>query len=220
MDVKALWHGLFWSVALWSGAAPADRLTWWLEAAPALAIYAVLLGIRRRFQLTPLAAWLCLLLIAIIFVGGHYGFAAVPGFEGPRALTDGSGARNEFDKFAHFFQGLVPAIVFRELLIRGRVLSSARILPALVIALALALSALYELFEWVSQVVLGPRAAAFIAAQDDPWDAQSDMALALLGAVAALSGLSRWHDADLAALASTGSLRDAKNSFDNTPFRG
>ncbi len=211
------WHALIWAAAFWSGWAPADRLTWFLEAAPALVIYVTLIAYGRRFRLTPLAVWLCLALMLVIFVGGHYGFAAVPGFEGPRSIPGGAGHRNEFDKFAHFFQGLVPAIVFRELLIRLRAMALPLLLPVVVLALTLSLSALYELCEWASHLVLGGRADAFIASQADPWDAQSDMAMALLGALAALGALSRRHDAALAAL---GHDAAAKNSFDKAAIRG
>jgi putative membrane protein len=133
--------------------------------------------------------------MAIIFVGGHYGFSAVPGFEGGRDVPGSLGPRNEFDKFAHFFQGLVPAVLIRELLIRSDAIRVSRpLLPFVVAALALALSALYELCEWAVHLALGSRADSFIGAQSDPWDAQSDMAMALAGAWTATVLLARFHD--------------------------
>lgn len=162
-----------------------------------MAIYGVLCASRHAFRFTALASGLLLALLVIMFVGAHFGFAHVPGFDGPRLMPDGTGARNEFDKFAHFFQGLVPAIAIRELLIRFRVLSAPRWLSVVVLGLTLALSALYELFEWLSYLALQSRAEDFIGAQHDPWDAQSDMAMALLGAFAALALLSRCHDTSL-----------------------
>ncbi|WP_256675951.1 DUF2238 domain-containing protein [Pseudomonas sp. Kh13] len=51
----------------------------------------------------------------------------------------------------------------------------------------LATSALYELLEWIGGQYLGDdRAQTFLATQQDPWDAQKDMALALLGTVVTL----------------------------------
>ena len=41
-------------------------------------------------------------------------------------------------------------------------------------------------------------ADSFLGTQGDPWDTQVDMALAIVGACAALFTLSRWHDAQLA----------------------
>ena len=65
----------------------------------------------------------------------------------------------------------------------------------------LGVSALYELIEWGAAVALGQGAEEFLGTQGDPWDTQKDMALAGVGAVAALLMLSRWHDRQLAALA-------------------
>ena len=218
--MPGIWHALFWILAFWSGLAPADRLTWCLEVAPAGLFYAATTAFRHRYRWTPLAAACTLFLIAIIFVGGHYGFGSVPGFYGSRQLPAGLGTRNEFDKFAHFFQGFVPAILFRELLIRFCVLSGPRFLAIIITALSLALSAAYELCEWASHIALGSRADTFLAMQDDPWDAQSDMALALLGALTALLTLSRFHDTCLALGKGVARKGMPKKSFDKLISRG
>lgn len=192
------WHSLLWLIGLWSALAPVDRLTWCLDAAPAIIIYTALLSFRGTFRFTMLTYWLLWVLMVVILVGSHFGFANVPGFSGFREVAGGPGVRNEFDKFAHFFQGLVPAIVIRELLIRIRVVVDSRFIPFLVIGLTLAMSALYELCEWASFLVLGTRAEAFIGSQQDPWDAESDMAMALFGAVFALAVLAPAHDRKIA----------------------
>ncbi|WP_322265642.1 DUF2238 domain-containing protein [Pseudomonas asiatica] len=55
------------------------------------------------------------------------------------------------------------------------------------VSFVLATSALYELLEWIGGQYLGDdQAQAFVATQQDPWDAQKDMALALLGALVTL----------------------------------
>jgi putative membrane protein len=46
----------------------------------------------------------------------------------------------------------------------------------------------------------GEAATAFLATQGDVWDTQWDMFLALLGAIAALLLLGRWHDRQLSRL--------------------
>lgn len=46
-------------------------------------------------------------------------------------------------------------------------------------------------------VALGQGVDAFLGTQGDPWDTQSDMFFALLGAISALLVLSRRHDAEL-----------------------
>ena len=49
-------------------------------------------------------------------------------------------------------------------------------------------------------VALGQGADEFLGTQGDPWDTQSDMAMALVGAASALLILSRWHDRQIARL--------------------
>lgn len=182
---------MLWSAFLWSGASPADTLTWWLDSAPGLLIYAAVTATRRAFPFTAFTDWMIALLLVVIAVGAHYGFAAVPGFD---TFPTSSTGRNNFDRWAHFFQGFVPAAVFREVLVRARVAPDRIWLAGLTLALSLALSALYELLEWSAALVLGHRAESFIASQGDPWDAQTDMALALAGAAVMLMSLSRIQD--------------------------
>ena len=153
---------------------------------------------RRRFPLTPVCYGLLLVLCLLILVGAHYSFGSVPLFEWlkPWLHTE----RNQFDKLAHFFQGLAPALLFREILIRFRVVTRHPWLWMIVPALALALSAAYELVEWWVALILHERADDFLAIQGDPWDTQSDMAFALGGALAGLLLFSRRQDRQIAAI--------------------
>jgi len=61
-------------------------------------------------------------------------------------------------------------------------------------------SAVYEMIEWWAALALGQGADEFLGMQGDHWDTQSDMFLAMLGAVAALALFSRMHDRQMAAL--------------------
>jgi putative membrane protein len=64
----------------------------------------------------------------------------------------------------------------------------------------LAFSAFYELIEWWTAVIIGEDANAFLGTQGYVWDTQSDMALALAGAIVCLIALSNSHDKQLAKL--------------------
>ena len=75
-------------------------------------------------------------------------------------------------------------------------------LAFLVICVVLAISATYEFIEWGAALALGQGADEFLGTQGDPWDTQSDMFFALIGAVAAQLLLSRLHDRQLTALSS------------------
>jgi putative membrane protein len=197
-DARAVpvWLVLFFGTLAWSGIAPKDRFTWLLEVLPALIALAVIAATRRRFPLTPLAYWLILIHSIILMIGGHYTYAEVPFFDRLREVF--SWERNNYDKVGHFAQGFIPAIISREVLVRLRVVNGRRWLAFLVLSVCLAVSALYELFEWWTAALTGEAAEAFLGTQGYAWDTQSDMAFCLAGAVLALLTLSRLHDRQLA----------------------
>jgi putative membrane protein len=181
-----------------SGIHPRDRFTWILEVAPIFAAVPVLLATARRFPLTPLAYRLIFLHALILMLGGHYTYAEVPlGFW----VRDLFGfARNHYDRLGHFAQGFVPAILAREVLRRKLGLAPGGWLFFLVTCVCLAVSAAYELVEWVTAVATGSAAMAFLGTQGDVWDTQWDMFLALVGAITSQLLLSRAHDRHLARL--------------------
>ena len=179
-------------IGVWSYIDPADRLTWWLEALPAMIAIAVLVATWRRFPFTPLAYALIWIHGVILLIGAHYTYAEVPAFNWLRDGLDLS--RNHYDRVGHFAQGFVPAIVVRELLVRLTPLRPDGWLFAIVALSCLGISAAYELVEWAAAAATGEAADAFLATQGDVWDTQKDMALALAGALAAQLMLGRVHD--------------------------
>ena len=177
-------------VLVWSGIAPYDRVVWVAEASPAVIGAIIFLAVYRRFRFTTLAYALAWFFSLILIVGGHYTYARVPV---GCWLQDGFGlARNHYDRFGHFFQGVAPAILTRELLLRTSPLRPGKWLFVLVASVCLAISAAYELIEWAAAVLTD--AEQFLATQGDIWDAQWDMFLCLCGAVVAQLIFSRWHD--------------------------
>ena len=181
-----------------SGISPHDRLTWWMEVAPVLIALPLLMATHRRFPLTRLVLALIAVHALILILGGTYTYARVPLGFWLQDVFDF--ARNPYDRIGHFAQGFVPAMVARELLLRLHVLRRPRWLFFLVCCICLAISATYELIEWLAAVLMGGEAEDFLGTQGDPWDTQSDMALALLGAALAQALLGRWHDRWLARL--------------------
>jgi putative membrane protein len=179
-----------------SGFRPFDRTTWLLEIFPVLIILPLLWATCRRFPLTPLLYGCIFIHALVLVVGGAYSYARVPLGFFLADLLDLS--RNPYDKIGHFFQGFVPALAAREILLRGRHVRGKRMLAFLVICVVLAISAAYELIEWAAALALGQGADEFLGTQGDPWDTQSDMFLALIGGVTALLLVSRLHDRQLA----------------------
>lgn len=183
---------------IWSGIAPFDRATWWMEVAPVLVAIPLLLATYRTFRLTSILYVLIAIHCIILMVGGHYTYALVPLFD---MIRDWLGtARNSYDGLGHFAQGFVPAMIGRELLIRTSTLKSGKWLPVVILLSCLGISALYELIEWAAAVAIGAGADDFLGTQNDPWDTQKDMALAGVGATLALLTLSSWHNRELAHL--------------------
>lgn len=181
-----------------SGLQPYDRLTWALEIFPILIGLPVLAATYRRFPLSGLLYGLLFLHAVVLMVGGTYTYARVPlGFELAEWLNI---ARNPYDKIGHFFQGFVPAIIAREILLRGGFLQRGKMLFFLVLCTVLAISAAYELIEWAAAISLGQGADEFLGTQGDPWDTQSDMLMALIGGSVALTTLAGLHDRQIAAL--------------------
>jgi putative membrane protein len=193
--MKVAWLLVFFIVLIWSAIHPADYFTWFLEVLPALVGLVVMSLTYRTFRLTQLAYALILVHCIILMVGGHYTYAKVPLFDWIRDYFELE--RNNYDKVGHFAQGFIPAIVAREILIRKAVVNGGRWLSFLVVCFCLAFSALYELIEWWVAVFSGESAEAFLGTQGYVWDTQSDMALALFGAVIGLIVLSRFHDNQL-----------------------
>ncbi|HET9464515.1 MAG TPA: DUF2238 domain-containing protein [Gemmatimonadales bacterium] len=182
-------------VLVWSGIEPHDRFTWVLEVLPVVIGVPLLIYFYPRFRFTPLVYTLIAVHAVILMVGGRYTYAEVPlGFRVQEWLGL---ARNHYDRLGHFVQGFVPAMVAREILIRRSPLRGTKWLPFVVICFCLAFSAFYELIEFWTALATGEQAEAFLGTQGDPWDTQWDMMLALIGAVTALTLLSRWHDRQL-----------------------
>jgi putative membrane protein len=179
-------------VFCWSGWRPHDRFTWWLEIAPGLAGVVILLATYRRFEFTTFCYALIALHICVLCVGGHYTYARVPLFDWLRPIFGWQ--RNHYDRLGHFLQGFVPALIAREMFLRLELVNRKKWIPFLVVSVCLAISAFYELVEWWMALISGSAANDFIGSQGDVWDTQSDMLMALIGAVCALMFFSTLHD--------------------------
>lgn len=185
-----------------SGISPYDRSTWLLEVMPVLIAAPVLLVSYRRFPLTRLLYVLIAAHALVLILGGAYTYARVPAGFWVQDWLELS--RNPYDKLGHFMQGLVPALLTREILLRLGFLEPGRMLGFLSVCVALAFSAFYELIEWWVALIAGQGAEDFLGTQGDPWDTQSDMLMALLGATLSVTGLAGLQDRQVARHAKPG----------------
>ncbi len=193
------WFYFVFTCLIVSGIQPvADRLTWFLETFPVMIALPILWFSHKKFVLTKLSYRLLTIFGLILIVGGYYTYAENPLFNWIQ--TEFDLARNHYDRFGHFLQGVVPAIVGRELLLRTSPLQRGKWLFALVCAISLSISAFYELIEWWVATINDQAAEAFLGTQGDNWDTQWDMFLALLGSLFAQLVLAKQHDRQLKSL--------------------
>lgn len=174
---------------------PYDRATWIMEVMPVLIAFPVIALTYQRFPLSNLLYFLIFLHALILIAGGTYTYARVPVGNWVQDLL--SLARNPYDKLGHFWQGLVPALVAREIFVRGNYVSGKKMVAFLSICVAMAISAWYELLEWWAALIMGQGADEFLGTQGDQWDTQSDMWMAFLGATVAIVLLARLHNRQL-----------------------
>lgn len=193
---KLCWLVLVFISLVYSGLDPvADRLTWLLETVPVMVAMPILVATHGRFPLTLVSVRLIAVFALILIVGGYYTYADNPLFDWIQ--TEFDLARNHYDRLGHFMQGVVPAMVGRELLLRRSPLTRGKWLFFLLCCVSLAISACYELIEWWTAVINQQAAEAFLGTQGDNWDAQWDMFLALCGSVIAQLTLARRQDRQL-----------------------
>ncbi|MFV0517669.1 MAG: DUF2238 domain-containing protein [Aminipila sp.] len=180
------------AILTWSAINPKDMFTWLLEVTPAILGILVVIIIYPRFQFTNLVYGLIWVQAVILIIGGHYTYADMPIFDW---IQDAFGlSRNYYDRLGHFAQGFIPAMIIREVLIRRGVIKNGVWLFYIVVSMCLAISAGYELIEFIVAKLTGTAAEAFLGTQGDIWDTQWDMLLALCGAIISLVTLGKYHN--------------------------
>ena len=144
-----------------------------------------------RWPLSNRALGCLIVFFALHTVGGRYTYTNVPYDAVARALTGHTVsetfglARNHYDRLVHFAYGLLAVLPVSEALQLHLGLRR-RTATYIAVESVLAVSLLYEVFEWLLTLTMkGPLADAYNGQQGDIWDAQKDMALAASGALLA-----------------------------------
>jgi putative membrane protein len=151
-----------------------------------------LIWLYPRLRFTNLVYCLIAVHAAILMIGGHYTYAEMPVFNWIKDWLHLD--RNYYDRLGHFAQGFVPALIAREVLLRRTPLQRGKMLSYLIFSCCMAISAMYELFEFAAAKVTGTAADAFLGTQGDVWDTQWDMTWCLIGLTCSLLLMSGLHD--------------------------
>ncbi len=174
------------------GIAPLYRQDWLLENVLVFIAVPLLVATRHRMRFSHLAYACLFVFFCVHEVGAHYTYSLVPYDEWFHSLTGRSldamlgFERNHYDRLVHFLYGLLVTPAAVELFARfGRYPRTwAALFPLLFVT---SHSVIYELVEWGAAAVFGGELGqAYLGTQGDIWDAQKDMALALLGSVVAI----------------------------------
>ena len=168
---------------------PVYRADWALENVLVVFFVFFMVISRRSFQFSRVSITLIFLFLCIHSVGAHYTYARVPYDDWIRdtagvSLNEVMGwQRNHYDRFGHFFYGLLLAYPIREIFLRVVNVRGfwGYFLP---LDLTMSTSMIFELLEWgAASIFGGDLGVAYLGAQGDIWDAHWDMALASLGAL-------------------------------------
>ncbi|WP_181306165.1 DUF2238 domain-containing protein [Rufibacter sp. XAAS-G3-1] len=176
--------GLFWA---YTGFHTTDSKNWWLENTLTLSAVILLVAFYKHFQFSDFS-YTCIFLFMMLHVyGSQHTYAENPfGFWVKDQLHL---ERNHYDRLVHFGFGFFLAYPLNEVFYR---LTNMRpfFSYALPVDLTVSMGAFYELMEWsVADVFFPTQGMAYLGTQGDVWDAQKDIAVALLGALITMAAV-------------------------------
>jgi putative membrane protein len=177
---------------------PFDRAVWFAENLPVLIPVIILVLTYRRFRFSNLSYFLMTFFFMFHTYGGHYTFELAP-FDAGNKMLSGLNmdflfpeGRNNFDRLGHFLVGIL-AFPIAELFLRKQWVKNRATAIFLGILAMGFWGALYEVIEMYYAVMEGGESGtAFLGSQGDIWDAQKDMFLDILGAVAVFITCGYW----------------------------
>ena len=181
-----LYSVLFAAFWVYTGLTTPDLRNWLMENTLTLSLIIFLAAFYNIFRFSDTSYTLLFLFLLLHVYGSQYQYADNPFGEWLKDQLDLQ--RNHYDRLVHFGFGLLLAYPLHEVL--AHALGAGRFLSYLLpVEFILSLSALYEVVEWLVADVAYEGTAqgmAFLGMQGDIWDAQKDIALALVGGLIAM----------------------------------
>ncbi|HVJ66933.1 MAG TPA: DUF2238 domain-containing protein [Caulifigura sp.] len=160
-----------------------------MQHVPTIASLVFLVYVVNRLVVSRLSFTLTIVFLVLHTIGARYLYSNTPYDDWAYRLTGHTVSsvlgltRNHYDRVVHFSFGLLMAVPIQELERRYLKLSQ-RMSCILAIEFVIAMSAIYELIEWLVAMTFAPDwSESFLGQQGDPFDGQKDMALATLGSL-------------------------------------
>ena len=174
---------LYAIIFIWSAISPKDYAIWFLEILGVFFIISVYAFHNKNIQFTSLTNTWFFIAVSLITVGAHYSFPDVPIFDQFKGWYGIE--RNNYDKLGHLVQGVLPILLSQEVLVKKRVTTNLYWNNFLSFCVAMSVTAVYELIEWLFILLLGNNEYTndVLGTQGYIWDAQSDMLMACIGAI-------------------------------------
>lgn len=173
---------LFWIVLAIN---PVDRGIWALENFLVVMIFPVVLWLDRRYKFNNLT-YLSLTVFVILHLFGAY--TTYNNMTYFAWFSDCFGwQRNYYDQVVHFLFGLMLFVAFFEIFYHQGI--SRKLSYLIAFLFITGVGAWYEILEWLSMVVFSDQpdeVCAQAMTQGDVWDAQKDIAYAVIGSLIAL----------------------------------
>ncbi|MBL8630012.1 MAG: DUF2238 domain-containing protein [Rhodospirillaceae bacterium] len=172
------------AVWVWSAINPKFPADWVLENVLVAVGVGLFVWVYRTRPLSDFSNILIAIFFCMHVAAAHYTYSETPWGNWLKELlaTD----RNHYDRIVHFSFGLLMAYPVREFLVRYAKMGGFAA-SFFTFTILVANSEVYEIIEWLTAAVVDPDAgAAFLGTQGDPFDAQKDTALALMGTVTTL----------------------------------
>jgi putative membrane protein len=164
-----------------------------MQHVPTIASLAFLVYVVNHLAVSRLSYSLTILFLVLHTIGARYLYSNTPYDDWAYWLTGRTVSetlgltRNHYDRVVHFSFGLLMTVPIQEL--ERRYLKLSRAMSCLLaIEFVIAMSAVYEMIEWLVALVFAPDwSESFLGQQGDAFDGQKDMALATLGSMISIS---------------------------------
>ncbi len=177
---------------IWSIINPYDRYMWFANFLVAVLYLGSFILIDNKVHFSNLSIILLFIHNVIIILAAKYTYENFGPFNWLQDTFELQ--RNYFDRLGHFFQGFTPVMLMREVFLKGEHMKRGNFFFLTLVMFALGISGAWELLEFIFADFNGKKDILAEAMQGDLWDAQQDMLICTIGAIAALLTLSKKQD--------------------------